>query len=52
MKLPHAENLGLKLLALVLAVVIYYVLKQENAALKQENAAGIQGHDRSIFQYR
>ena len=38
-------NWGLKLLALVLAIVIYHVLK--NDAVRGDNA-----HDRTIFQSR
>jgi len=45
MRLPPTKNLGLKLLALVLAIVIYHVLKQETSS-----PANV--HDRSFFQYR
>lgn len=44
MKLLKNSNLGLKLLALILALIVYYSLKNETPSSK--------GHDRSIFQSR
>ena len=45
MKILKGGNWGLKLLALILAIVIYHSLKNESS---QTNA----GNDRSIFQHR
>ena len=45
MKIIKNGNWGLKLLALILAIVIYHSLKNESS---QTNA----GNDRSLFQHR
>ena len=45
MKILKSGNWGLKLLALLLAIVIYHSLKNESS---QTNA----GNDRSLFQHR
>ena len=45
MKILKSGNWGLKLLALILAIVIYHSLKNESS---QTNA----GNDRSLFQHR
>lgn len=45
MKLLENGNWGLKLLALILAIVIYYALKDETVRTQNE-------HDRHLFQQR
>lgn len=45
MKLRLNGGWGLRLLALVLAIIIYHSLKDENSKTEGEN-------DRSIFKYR
>ena len=40
-------NWGLKLLALILAIVIYHSLKNESTQTQNNN-----GNDRSLFQHR
>ena len=49
MKLPSLTgNLGLKLLALILATLLYLTLKNETVQKSIENG----NHDRTIFQNR
>jgi hypothetical protein len=45
MKLPKLKDWGLRLLALVLAIIIYHSLKDESNSSKDKN-------DRSFFEYR
>lgn len=45
MNVPKGGNWGLKLLALILAIVIYHSLKNESAQTSN-------GHDRPFFQHR
>ena len=45
MRLPELKDWGLRLLALVLAIIIYHSLKDESNSPKAKN-------DRSIFEYR
>jgi hypothetical protein len=46
MKIPGFENWGLKLLALILAIVTYHALK--DSPVKHDS----QKNDRKLFQYR
>lgn len=46
MKIPGLDNWGLKLLALVLAIVTYHALKDDTSTQN-----GIK-NDRKLFQYR
>ena len=48
MKLPVKGNWGLKLLALILAIILYYALKDEKYLKKDLHDE----HDRPFFQYR
>jgi hypothetical protein len=45
MRLPELKDWGLRLLALVLAIIIYHSLKDESNSPKAKN-------DRSFFEYR
>jgi hypothetical protein len=46
MKIPGLDNWGLKLLALILAIVTYHALKDNSNNHADAN------HDRRLFQYR
>ena len=48
MSLFKSSNLGLRLLALLLAVVLYHALKDNTS----KSAANDNNHDRSFFHYR